>query len=171
MPPIRAHAHGLPQPRLVGQVPGEGAGHPAANVIKGPSGLGEIEHRLLHLGPRRIGVALNGLESTSGPVNDDPGHGHDPALDGNGQVDHLGELIREPMQFSCRLVTETRTRAGPQDRRPQPRPAARHPGEGRVNTGMNLPPSATAHPELDHAWREAAPHGLRAGDDAGLIPN
>src|ERR1017187_7566237 len=56
MPPIRAHAHGLPQPRLVGQVPGEGAGHPAANVIKDPSGLGEIEHRLLHLGPRRIGV-------------------------------------------------------------------------------------------------------------------
>jgi len=45
--------------------PSERAGHPAANIIEGRRGLGKVEHRLFDLSPRRIGVAIDGQESTS----------------------------------------------------------------------------------------------------------
>jgi hypothetical protein len=72
-------------------------------------------------------------------VNYHAGYGHDPALGGNGYVNHLGFLIRKPMQLSRCLVAEAGTRAGLQDRRPQLRPPARQAREGRIDTKVDLP--------------------------------
>jgi hypothetical protein len=119
---LRAEAHGLPQPGLVGQIPGQRAGHPAAHVIKGPRGLGEIEHRLLDRSPRRIAVTLRGLERPRGTMDRGPGNAVDMALARNGHMDRIGQPVVQAMQFGRCFMRENGTRPGRKHRCPQQRP-------------------------------------------------
>jgi hypothetical protein len=94
---LRALGHGVAQPRLVSEIPGERARDPAADVIKGRGGLREIKHGLLDLGPRRVGVSLRSLIGACGAVKAYPVDRLDPTLNGNSDVNHLGGLVGKPM--------------------------------------------------------------------------
>ena len=168
---LRPLAHRRAQPALVGQVPRERASHPPAHVIERRGSLRQVKHRLLHPGPRRIAVALHSLDRPAGPVQADAFGRLDPTLDRDGHVNHLGWLVSEPLQLGSCFVTEHRAWSGREDGRPELRAASRASGERRVDTGIELLPAAAADPELDHALGEAAPEGLRAGDDPALVPD
>jgi hypothetical protein len=101
---LRPLAHGRAQPLLVGQVTRERAGHPPAHVIEVCGRLGQVKHRLLHPGPRRIAVAQHGLDRPTRPVNADPGNGCDMTLARNRHVNRLGWLVSELEKFRRCLV-------------------------------------------------------------------
>src|SRR5579859_1021808 len=61
---LRTLPHRGAQPFLVGQLPRECAGNPAADIIKAGGGLSQVEHRLLNPGPRRIALPQDGLQGT-----------------------------------------------------------------------------------------------------------
>jgi hypothetical protein len=103
---LRPLVHGRAQPALVGQVAGERASHPAADVVEVRGRLRQIEHGLLDPGPRRIAIALHRLDRPRGPVNAEPGNRSDVTLTRNCHVNHLGWIVGELKKFRCRLMTE-----------------------------------------------------------------
>jgi hypothetical protein len=109
-----ACAHGVTQPGLIGEIPGDRAGYPAADVVEGLCGLGEVEHGLFDLGPRRIGVSLHGVDGAGGTVKAYPCDCGNPAFLGHRHVDRTNRLalVDEPMQFSRGLIADGRTRTG-----------------------------------------------------------
>jgi hypothetical protein len=99
-------------------VPRYRTGYPAADVIEGRCRLGEVEHRLLDPGPRRIGMSLHSGNSPGRTMQSDPICRHDTTLNGKGNVDQIGRIVSEPVQFRGRLVTQGRTRTGRENGRP-----------------------------------------------------
>ena len=66
-----ACAHGRVEPALVGKLPRDGPGHPAAHVVKGLRGLRQVKHRLLDPGPGRLRTSERGLDRPPRPVQAD----------------------------------------------------------------------------------------------------
>jgi hypothetical protein len=142
--------HRLVQRGLVGEIPGERPGNPATDVIKRSRRLGKVKHGLLDLGTGWISMSQHELRGTPGTVNTHVGNRDDPTLPRDGHVNGIGRLVGQPVKLSRRLVAKHRAAASRQHRPPQPRPAARDPGKCCIDTGMDRPPPAAAHPELDH---------------------
>jgi hypothetical protein len=165
-----ALAHCGAQPLLVSEVTRERTRHPPAHVIKVRRSLYQIEHGLLHRGPRRIAIYEHGLDRPSGAMKADPESSHDMTLTGNCDMDWISRLVGKPQQFGCRLVAEHRAWTRREDRSPQLRTAARHSSEGRVDTPVKLLPPAASDPESDHVCGQFALKRLSARDNTGLGP-
>jgi hypothetical protein len=165
-----ALTHRRAQPRRVGQVPRECAGHPPADVIEGRRRLGQVEHGLLHRRQRRVAGPQHDLAGARAAVQADPADHLDPALPGNRHVNRVGRLVGEPLELGRGLVAQDRARPGPEEGRPQLCTVARRSGEGQVDAAMNRSPPAASQPELDHVRGQSGPEGLRAGHNSLLLP-
>lgn len=120
----------------------QAAQDPAAGIVDGCRGGGEVEDRLLDTCLRWQPRWMRSRASTAAAMHHDSGSPPDLALVRHRDVDDVPGRIDQPGTLGCREVTEHRAFSAMQDRCPQERRARRRPGECRVHTRVQpLPPA------------------------------
>ena len=154
-----------------GQPAADGGRDPPVGVVEGPRGGDQVEHGVLHRGPRQMPRRLPFRNQPPRSVDNHAAHllvlpRTTPGRDAH--VNPCTLLVNQAMDLGCGLVAEHSARPHVQYSRPQPPLPRGFSGERRIHPGVQALPRSSAEPPLDRLVGETRVERLLPGNDTCL---